>query len=263
MYPDSLKQELRELVNQLLREDAIDQNKMTCRNIYDLLVETFQFDFEQGQSVKTHYGSALDARSTARALLLPVRNKKYLQTILKVLPSAQRVLYLGCGPFAPLMLFPMLLGYRGVHFNLMDVNAYSLGLLNEMIDFLQLDRNYISVTQADAAVWETDEQYDLVIDGIVDMGMRHEDSFTIHRNIYRQLPQAVYIPKDVHLLLKQEEQITDYDSLAEAMLRGHLRRDCPYPPASRPILQTRILLDDEITLAPDESVITGSTYFYS
>ena len=259
---DTLKIELTALLKSFLNSDNKLENKEVCQKIYKLLITEFDFDLTQNKTVKTHHGKALDAMSTAKTLLLNTRNKKYLQAILKKLTGKEEVLYLGTGPFAPFLLFPVLLGCQA-KFTLLEINEYSIDVLEKMIQRFQLSDSVLEVVKTDSALWKTDRSYDLVIGGINDMSMRHEDSFEIHKNIVKQLPEAQYIPKNIELYLKQADKVDYYDSLLSGIEKGYLRTDCPYPKELRPILQTKVIVDEDLVLEPGESIITGSTYFYS
>jgi len=242
------------------------------RELLDYLAAELDFDFTNDQDVLTHFGKALNARASAQGLRYPFRTKKYLLATLKALenPQVKEVLYLGTGPFAPFFVFPILLGYTQARFTLVEVNPYSVAVMRKLIDRLELSPYVTAILQQDAAVWQVDRHYDLVTSEINDVGMKREDSFAVFQNIYRQLPAAHYIPKDIFLYLKTEAAFEDkaapgdyYDSLTDGFARGYLRTDCPYPATDRPLLQTRVLVDEEIVLEPDESVITKSVYFYS
>ncbi len=258
---DTLRTELTELVRNLLGYEELQSGKDLCRNIYDLLMSEFEFDLGQGDPVKTHFGMALDPRSTARTLMLPNRNRKFLQAVLKALDQNINVLYLGSGAFAPFFLFPLLLG-KEAKFTLVEISDYSIGILKKVIDRFHLSNFVLDVVKADAALWKVDRTYELVIGGVNDVAMRFEDSFEIHKNIKKQLPSAQYIPRNIHLHLKQKDVIIHYDSLLMGLERGFLRTDCPYSEEFRPILMTEVEVDNELILKPEESVITGSTYFY-
>ncbi len=235
------------------------------RDLLDYLATELDFDFSNDKDVTTHYGKALNARASAQGLRYPFRTKKYLIATLNALqnPNVKEVLYLGTGPFAPFFIFPHLLGKTKARFTLVEVNPYSVAVVKKLIERLELSDYVISILQEDAGIWKVDRAYDLVTSEINDVGMKREDSFEVFKNIFQQLPNARYIPKNIFLRMKAEDQISDYDSLLEAYARGYLRSDCPYPRESRPMLQTRVQVDDSVFLEPDESVITKSVYFYS
>ncbi len=259
---DVLKKELIQWLRSLLDSNDPKKDRAICRQIYQALIEAFDFDFSQSISTETHFGKALDPRSTAMTLLLPTRNKRFLQAVLKALDKDKQVLYLGTGMFAPFCLFPLLLGYRG-RFTLIDIDEYCLNILEQVIERFQLSEHIEKVIKADAALWQVDQSYDLVIGAITDIGMRFEDSFEVHKNIMLQLPNTQYIPNNIFLYLQKGEEVIDYDSLLGGIERGALRTDCPYPKEAHPILQTKVEVDQELTLEPGESEITQPIYFYS
>jgi len=262
MMNDDLRQNLVQWLQDLLNSNDRANDKAICRQIYQALIDEFQFDFSQSKSTKTHFGKALDPRSTAMTLLLPIRNKRFLQAVVKALDEKKKILYLGTGLFAPFCLFPLLLGYKA-QFTLIDIDEYCLGILDRVIQRFQLSDHIEEVIQADAATWKVNQSYDLVIGAVNDIGMRYEDSFEIHKNILLQLPKAQFIPNDILLYLEKEDEITAYDSLLQGIKRGQLRTDCPYPKEAKPILQTKVEVDEDLTLEPGESEITQPIYFYS
>ncbi len=267
-----MKEKIIESLQKVLVTEGKYELAAILRDLLDYLAAELDFDFSNDQNVKTHYGQALNARASAQGLKYPFRTKKYLLATLNALkdPSVKEVLYLGTGPFAPFFIFPLLLGHTTARFTLLEINPYSVEIMKKLIDKLGLSEYVIAILLEDAGIWKVDRPYDLVTSEINDVGMKREDSFEVFKNIYGQLPEAKYIPKDIFLYLKKESEYDNkedrgyyFDSLTDGFKRGFLRTDCPYSIEERPFLQTRVQVDENTFLEPDESVITKSVYFYS
>ena len=113
-----------------------------------------------------------------------------------------RILYAGCGPFAPLVV-PLLHRYRAgeVEVRLLDIHGRSLELCRSLVERLGVADRIVGYVEADAAVYRVDGSLPhLVITETMQAALEKEGQVAIAANLGGQLePEGILIPEAVRL----------------------------------------------------------------
>lgn len=167
-------------------------------------------------------GKAIGPAQAAHCLMEGTRTATFIRGIHKAIQQLKQqfpgkrlnVLYAGCGPFATL-LTPLTLLYRAdeLAFHLMDINETSLAAAQNLYAHLGLTNYVVSWLNADATVYQTDIQYDLIICEAMQQALKKEPQVAIMQNLIPQLPEhGIFIPKRIEV----SAQLLDYNKETEA-----------------------------------------------
>lgn len=98
------------------------------------------------------------------------------------------VLYAGTGPFG-LLLIPLLplLNAAQIQVTLLDIHADSLTKLQRVIGYLEVGNFIVQCEQADACMWQTDQQFDLIISETMRQGLIQEPQVSIFSHLQQFL----------------------------------------------------------------------------
>jgi hypothetical protein len=111
-----------------------------------------------------------------------------------------RVLYAGCGPFAPLFVLPAIhLDHRAYRFTLLDVHQESLDAARSIVDALGLSADY---EQCDAVAyqWPAGRPLHVVIVEAMQRALENEPQVAITGNLAPQLcPRGILIPENIRV----------------------------------------------------------------
>ncbi len=254
----SVKETTINLLHKILENQDRKTGKQLGKELFKVWSDTFGLDIDQRENIPTQYSTALNAYDSGYCIVYPTRTRlNLLATIKRLKQNPNHVLYIGTGPFAPYAIFPLLLGIEA-KFTLLEINTYSLDILKKVVSYFDLDKYVLDIIEADATIWEADRPYETVLCETPDAGLRREDTFPIYQNLYKQLPKATFIPKEIEILAGTglTNQVQAFDTLTAALKRGYLKEDHPIPKEENPFIQNRILLDDQYILEPNASKVT-------
>ncbi|MFC3114331.1 phytanoyl-CoA dioxygenase family protein [Cellvibrio fontiphilus] len=98
------------------------------------------------------------------------------------------ILYAGTGPFG-LLLIPLLPLFDAapLRVTLLDIHAESLEKVQRLIRFLGVERFIVRLEQADACVWQSPEQFDLIISETMRQGLIQEPQVSIFSHLQQFL----------------------------------------------------------------------------
>lgn len=258
-----MKDTIIRLLQRILEQNDTSDIRESCIELFDFLIEKTEFNMSETTDVQTQSGTALNAYSSAYCVRYPIRTKKTLQSVMnQIKKGKKKILYVGPGPFAPYFFFPLLLGYKA-QFTLLEINSYAVKVIRKLIADLNLEAYVDVVEEADATVWTSKEDFDLIQIQTSDVGLRREDTLPIYRHLKQEFPKASFLPKEVLILSGSEvskSTLRQYDSLSQALERGYLKTKMNIPPEDRPFIQNKIILDDELSIEPWEAVNTMPWY---
>lgn len=251
------------LTKSLLEFENKQEGDLIGQSLFDVLNKALNLDANQKDVIATASQGALSAYDSAHCISYPVRNQAILKATIKAIESFDnpKILYIGPGPLTPFFIFPLLLGYKA-QFTLLEINPYAIQVMTNLIEKLGFEEYVLQTIEADAINWKVDQSYDIILCETTDVGLRREDTLPIYKNLKQQLPNAIFIPKDVIVLAgsKKLNILEPFDSLNEAIERGHLRSDFPFTAEEELFVQNKVIMDDDITVEPGTSVITTPLY---
>ncbi|MEN0036137.1 MAG: phytanoyl-CoA dioxygenase family protein [Cellvibrio sp.] len=111
------------------------------------------------------------------------------------------VLYAGTGPFG-LLLIPLLplLDSASIRVTLLDIHTESLEKLQLLINYLHVGNFVQKIELADACVWESSQQFDLIISETMRQGLIQEPQVSIFNHLQRFLKNDGWlIPEKIRL----------------------------------------------------------------
>lgn len=112
------------------------------------------------------------------------------------------IFYAGSGPFATLLL-PFILRYpkEKIKYTLLEINPYSLAILNKLIIQLNLQNHKIDIIQADATQYKfPNESPDIIVSETMQNALAKEQQVPIFINLMRQAKSdTVFIPEKIKL----------------------------------------------------------------
>jgi hypothetical protein len=128
------------------------------------------------------------------------------------------VVYAGCGPFAPLLVMPMLGSVHessqdGIQFTLIDAHHRSLDAARQIIETLGLDRYVRSYVCADAATYlhPGDRAIHLVITETMQRALEKEPQVAITANLAPQLRKGgALVPEEISVVAYLMDQVKEF-----------------------------------------------------
>ena len=115
------------------------------------------------------------------------------------------VLYVGCGPFAILVL-PLLklLAKKPVYFTLIDIHPESVASVNSILKAWKLTPKIRFVLNQDALTYKPPNNYqaDIIITEVMQAALKKEPQVAVSCHLKRLFPNAKMIPESVHVDLK-------------------------------------------------------------
>jgi hypothetical protein len=152
-------------------------------------------------------GLALSPAEAALCARQPLRTIVFIRAVLAAIETAAataagpvRVLYAGCGPYAPLALPLMaLLGPQRAVFTLLDIHAESLRHVRALVGGLGLDACVDACVQADATRHRIDPARPphVIVSETMNAALRTEPQVAIARHLAGQAPDALLVPERV------------------------------------------------------------------
>jgi hypothetical protein len=123
----------------------------------------------------------------------------------KLLTNPQKtvtVLYAGTGPFATLLL-PLVTVFSASQLQmlLLDINPASIGYLNSIINYFNLQHYVLQVAETDAVTYRIPEawQPDILLSETMMPSLKTEPQVSIVANLAWQCPQAILIPEMIEV----------------------------------------------------------------
>lgn len=152
-------------------------------------------------------GLALSAAEAALCAHQPLRTIVFVRALLAAIEMRAaeaagpvRVLYAGCGPYAPLALPLMaILGPAKAVFTLLDIHAASIGHVRALVADLGLSECVEGYVQADATRHRIDPARppDVIVTETMNAALRTEPQVAIARHLMAQAPDALLVPERV------------------------------------------------------------------
>lgn len=115
-----------------------------------------------------------------------------------------RVLYAGCGPFAPLCLPLMSVLPAGMaEFTLLDIHAESISSARALVKRLGLDNSIASYVTEDACDYRIDSAHppDLIVIEVLQACLQAEPQVAVARHLLAQAPAALLVPERISIRL--------------------------------------------------------------
>jgi predicted GNAT superfamily acetyltransferase len=164
---------------------------------------------EPGEATALDAGVAISPGDAARCLTDFARTVTFLRGIRAAIHEARRrfagqrirVLYAGCGPWAPLAL-PLCTEFRPeqVGFILVDIHERSIEAARRLVAGLDLDAFVIDAVQADATKLRLDEPFHVVVAEVMQQALAKEPQFAVTANLAAQLPEGgLFIPERIRV----------------------------------------------------------------
>jgi len=186
------------------------------RQLRDVFYEACDFDPDSVQNrahIVTAHGNAIGPTWAAMCIENILRTRTFLQGIQAAIaaklandPSrAVRVLYVGCGPFATL-LTPLTAVFSAtqIQIHCLEINPACIDYLEKLVCAFGIKRYFAKIEQIDAHafLFETPEQFDLVVCETLLAGLFKEPQVAISMHFCRQMhPDSVLIPESIRVSL--------------------------------------------------------------
>jgi len=123
------------------------------------------------------------------------------------------VLYVGCGPWAPLAI-PLMSVFTAaeVTFSLLDIHPESIDSVHSIINSLELFDRLTTLKTADAATCsiEGDATPDVILIEMMRAGLEAEPQVAVAMNLLHQAPNVVLIPQEIRLELALVNSLREF-----------------------------------------------------
>ena len=130
-----------------------------------------------------------------------------------------RVLYAGCGPWAPIAVPVMtVLTPAEALFTLLDIHQESIDSTRRMIESLRLHDHVFEFEVADATTYEINpgEPPDVIVIEMLRTGLQSEPQVAVAEHLIRQAPGAIMIPVEVMIDLVLLNPAREFELAADA-----------------------------------------------
>ena len=134
-----------------------------------------------------------------------------------------RVLYAGCGPWAPLAIPLMsVLSSNDVRFTLLDIHRESIESAKRLVEAFGFS-NYVTTFEvADAATYQIGEPLpDLIVIEMLRTALQSEPQVAVATHLHRQAPNAMMVPEEVRVDLSLIDNAREHTDV-EARDRIHI-----------------------------------------
>lgn len=224
----------------------------------------FEDDLARGET-RTAQGLALSPQAAAMCARDFVRTVQFMRSVFQavseqILETPTRtvnLLYVGCGPFALLVLPLMLcLTPQQVQINLIDIHTDSLDSAKRVIDFLELKAFIAEAKVVDAMAYCVDSERtpDIVLLEIMQASLEKEPQLALSRHLMKQVPNAVLIPENIEVslcLLDPSKEFSPHN------LNHDSSEDKKYAPWQRIYLGSLIQVNRQ-TIQAWENIVDGN-----
>ena len=197
----------------LLNADAgVEKWNAAAKALYDLYTELadphgLEQQKEQRKSRLLGNGMAISPHLAGRCLLEGVRSARFLQAVERALEELRgrfetpRVLYAGCGPYAPLLLpIAARLPEGAVEITLLDIHPEGVASVKRLVEALKLDNHIAHIECRDAATYRVpmNEEPHLVVSETMMRALTSEPQAAITLNLAAQMhPEGLFIPERI------------------------------------------------------------------
>lgn len=192
----------------------------------DMLVRIGQYpngsedDLAKGETL-TAQGLALSPQAAAMCARDFVRTVQFMRGVFQAVNKqisetptrTVNLLYVGCGPFALLVLPLMLrLSPQQVQINLIDIHRDSLDSVKRIIDYLELQAFIAEAKLIDAMAYCVDSERtpDIVLLEIMQASLEKEPQVALSRHLMKQVPNALLIPENIEVSLCLLDPSTEF-----------------------------------------------------
>lgn len=187
-----------------------------CGAAYSALSEFTNLPWESmnpddAEPAMTDHGKAISPKEAARCILELARTAAFVRGVHAALTEALlrfpsgtvEVLYAGCGPLAPLFIFPMMrLAGERIRFTLLDLHRRSLDAARQVCRTLGLDRHVREYVVGDAVEYRhpVGRQLHVVVTETMQRALTKEPQVAITGNLGPQLCDgAILIPEKISI----------------------------------------------------------------
>lgn len=178
--------------------------------LYGLCARLAEFDeiAAPDASLQLTQGVALDVLSAASCIRDATRTSRFLQGVRAAVEVARsrfespvRVLYAGCGPFAPLALpLTTVLSPEHVRFTLLNVDPGATDLLLRLVHALDAATWIDAVKTADALEWRATSPPHVIVVECMQRALTREPQVALMRHLAPQLaPGGLFVPQEIRL----------------------------------------------------------------
>ena len=199
------------------------------------LLATHQKDIAHGET-RTSQGLALSPAMAAICAEDFVRTIQFIRgthaaivDIRKRCPDRPaRVLYVGCGPYAPLVV-PLMAIFSPAEatFSLLDIHPESIKSAKSVVAALGLAACVANFETLDAASYRIcpDRQPDILLMEIMRACLESEPQVALTRHLLLQAPNAIMIPEEVRIDLALVDLSCEFDLDGPKLNRASIQRD--------------------------------------
>ncbi|MHC4400583.1 MAG: SAM-dependent methyltransferase [Planctomycetota bacterium] len=194
-----------------------------------------QEDISRGET-RTSNGLALSPTMAAMCADDFVRTIKFIRGthaaivgIRKLFPHRPvRVLYVGCGPYATLVI-PLMTVFSSTEatFTLLDLHPESIQSAESIVDTLGLTDSVASFETVDAGSYRVcpDQPPDVILMEIMRACLESEPQVPVTRHLLEQAPHAILVPEEVTIDLTLVDPSREFDLDGLEQNRGPVQRD--------------------------------------
>jgi hypothetical protein len=185
-----------------LMKQSVDRMYAIYRSISEVNI-----DNQNDSPIIVPSGKAISASEAAHCLLEMKRTALFIRGIYEAIDCKVKeqqnlpihILYAGTGPYATLVT-PLLLLFSPseIKVDLLDINPVSLNSAVKILDELGLEQFVGSVYLTDAAVFQVEKNYDVVISETMQAALKKEPQVAIMQNLLPQTDgSSIFIPQSI------------------------------------------------------------------
>ncbi len=195
-------------------KDQVDYYELSkASKTYKSILEELSnenMNIEKGRvDIHSNNGKSLGTFWAALCLDDLIRTRQFIRGIDKAIKEKIKsknkihILYAGTGPFATLLL-PFLLKYtaKEVHFSLLEINSFSLKILQNVISRLELHKSNITFIKDDATSYKINPKNtpDIIVSETMQNALAKEQQVPIFLNLMDQVQNdTIFIPEKIEL----------------------------------------------------------------
>nr|WP_315467638.1 hypothetical protein [uncultured Undibacterium sp.] len=168
-------------------------------------------DIAKGET-RTEHGLALSPHAAALCAKDFVRTVQFMRGVYQAVCAQNLIdrarpvnlLYVGCGPYALLVLPLMLrLTPQQVQISLIDIHVDSMESVLRIVGQLELHLHIVETTIIDAATYQIDStrKPDILLLEVMQASLEKEPQLALTRHLMRQVPDALLIPEKIEVSL--------------------------------------------------------------
>lgn len=206
--------ELKNITRVLLAdESSYGEMRQACVNLLQLFYDVSGFDVNDpvnDRHMQSAAGQAVSPQSAAVCIRDFMRTRVFIRGLKEAIANRLQenpgkpvtVLYAGTGPFATLLLpLTTLFDSTQLKMLLLEINPASIGCLNRVISYFNLEPYVLEVVEADAVTWQIPAAYkpDIILSETMMPALKTEPQVSIVANLVSQCPRAIMIPEKIEV----------------------------------------------------------------